>query len=143
MSDSADAYLDLLRVHERLSGEFTTLFRAYRLSQASYNVLRILRGARPEPLGCGEIAARTVTRVPDITRLVDRLGARSLVARERGESDRRVVLIRITDKGLALLKELDEPVERLHEKLLGHLSAAELQQFRRGLARVLARPGDS
>jgi DNA-binding MarR family transcriptional regulator len=96
------------------------------LSQTQYNVLRILRGA-PEGLTCGEIANRMITRDPDITRLLDRLGKRNLVSRRRQAKDRRMVLTRITPEGLAVLARLDRPVQEAHRKQLGHLGRERLQ----------------
>lgn len=106
------------------------------LSTSQYNVLRILRGSS-EGLTCGEISERTVARDPDITRLVDRLGGRGLVKRSRDETDRRVVQVEITRKGLDLLRDLDPHVERMPRALLGHLSQTQLQQLSRLLAEAV------
>ena len=134
----ARAYLNLLRVHEALTGEFDALFKAHGLSQPAYNVLRILRGAGEERLTCGQIAERMVSRVPDVTRLLDRLEKRGLASRARAERDRRVVEAGITPQGLALLGQLDEPVEKLHSTQFSALSEAELSSLDRALAKLLA-----
>ena len=107
------------------------------LSASQYNVLRILRGSHPSGLTCGEIGERTIARDPDITRLVDRLAARGLVLRTRSETDRRVVKVDITRKGLDLLKKLDPHVLQMPRALLGHVSAARLRQLAALLAEVL------
>ena len=62
---------------------FERLFKAHGISEPKYNVLRILRGAGGDGLPCLEIGGRMITRVPDVTRLVDRLEAQSLVRRDR------------------------------------------------------------
>ena len=72
------------------------------LTSSQYNVLRILRGSHPTRLPCSEISERMIARDPDVTRLVDRLGASGLVERVRAEHDRRVVEVGITPKGIAL-----------------------------------------
>ena len=107
------------------------------LSAGQYNVLRILRGSHPSGLTCGEIGERTIARDPDITRLVDRLAARGLVLRTRSETDRRVVKVDITRKGLDLLKKLDPHVLQMPRALLGHVSAARLRQLAALLAEVM------
>jgi DNA-binding MarR family transcriptional regulator len=89
-------------------------------------VLRILRGAI-EGLPCGEIANRMITRDPDITRLLDRLERRGLIARSRETRDRRMVTARITPPGLKLLARLDEPVQEAHRRQLGHLGRERLR----------------
>src|ERR1700730_4158374 len=76
------AFLDLLRTTDMLARGLVQVLKNEDLSSTQYNVLRILRGA-PEGLPCGEIANRMITRDPDITRLLDRLGKRGLISRTR------------------------------------------------------------
>jgi len=97
------------------------------LSATQYNVLRILRGAGRQGLACREVGDRMVTKDPDMTRLLDRLEARGLVARSRERQDRRVITTRITAAGLRLLKDLDRPVAELHERQLGHVPGPRLR----------------
>jgi len=94
-----------------------------------YNVLRILRGARPVPLPTLEIAERMIERTPGITRLLDRLEAKKLVRRDRCESDRRQVLCTITAAGLELLRDVDATVNDIESRSLGRLSDAETRQL--------------
>jgi len=108
------------------------------LTPNQYNVLRILRGSHPSRLACGEIAERMIARDPDITRLVDRLNRRGLVTRGRGRHDRRVVEVGISDKGLQVLRGLDEHVDRFPKAMLGHLGPKKLDQLRMLLDHVLA-----
>jgi DNA-binding MarR family transcriptional regulator len=91
-SAAEEAYLNLLRTTTVLMADFDQLFRQYGVTEQQYNVLRILRGAG-EPLPSLEVASRMITRVPDITRLVDRLETAGLVARRRCTEDRRVVYV--------------------------------------------------
>ena len=125
-----EAYLNLARTWDVLAGEIAaSVFKPAGLSPVQYNVLRILRGAGGGPLACGEIGDRMITRDPDMTRLLDRMEKRGLVSRCRESGDRRVVSVRITDAGLAALKQLDPKVLAAHRKQLGHMSAAELNQL--------------
>ncbi|HEX5574528.1 MAG TPA: MarR family transcriptional regulator, partial [Gemmatimonadales bacterium] len=55
------------------------LKRTEGISQSQYNILRILRGARPNALKISEISDRMITRDPDVTRLIDRLIKQGLV----------------------------------------------------------------
>ena len=120
------AFLDLLRTSDILSRGLVKVLKAEDLSSTQYNVLRILRGS-PDGLPCGEIASRMITRDPDITRLLDRLEKRELIARCRESSDRRTVMTRITLEGLKLLARLDAPVEDAHRRQLGHLGRERLR----------------
>ena len=138
-----EAMLNLLRTADRLQLEFARLFRGHGLSPAQYNVLRILRGEGGAGLPSLEIASRMIASVPDITRLVDRLEAARLVARDRSDRDRRVVRVRITDAGLDRLSRLDEPVLALHRRLLGHLDPIELRALSDLLVKARHRPDDA
>ena len=72
------------------------------------------------------VSERLVTKDSDITRLLNRLEARSLIARARETKDRRVIITRITAAGLRLLASLDKPIERCHHRHLGHLGEKQL-----------------
>jgi DNA-binding MarR family transcriptional regulator len=120
------AFLELLRTTDMLSRGLAGVLKSEDLSATQYNVLRILRGAKAG-LPCGEIANRMITRDPDITRLLDRLEKRGLIARSREAKDRRTVTTRITPAGLKLLARLDEPVYAAHRKQLGHLGRERLR----------------
>ena len=127
------AFLDLLRTADMLTRGADWVLKAEDLSQTQYNVLRILRGT-PQGLPCGEIANRMITRDPDVTRLLDRMEKRSLISRSRESRDRRLVLARITPKGLTLVNRLDEPIQKILRKQLGHMGKDRLQ----ALAELLA-----
>lgn len=141
-SPAEEAYLNLLRTHAVLTAHSEQLFKNHGISPPKYNILRILRGAKRNNEGCDhglpslEIAERMITRVPDITRLVDGLETDGLACRKRCTEDRRVVYVGITEKGLELLEKLDRPLTALHEHLLAHLNPEELSQLNHLLAKA-------
>jgi DNA-binding MarR family transcriptional regulator len=122
------AYLELCRTTDMLSRRLSGLLKLDGLSDTQYNVLRILRGS-PEGLACGEIGNRMITRDPDITRLLDRLETRELIARCRETKDRRMVMAKITAEGLKFLARMDEPVREMHRSQLGHLGRERLREL--------------
>ena len=130
-----EAYLNLLRTHNMLSAAPNRLLKQNALSSAQYNILRILEGNLAEGLPCLEIVSQMVTRVPDITRLVDRLEEAGLVTRNRSLEDRRVVLIALTDKGKLLIGSMHDPLNQIHQDTLGHLSHEELTELNRLLVK--------
>jgi DNA-binding MarR family transcriptional regulator len=127
-SPEETAFLDLFRTCDLLSRGPAEVLKTEDLSPTQYNVLRILRG-EPKGIPCGEIAARMITRDPDITRLLDRLAKRGLIGRRREAKDRRVVLTRITREGLELLARLDGPMQQSHRQQLGHLGRERLKKL--------------
>ena len=130
-----EAMLNLLRTAAVLAEPIDCIFRSADLSAPAYNILRILRG-HGEPLPCGSIAAEMIARVPDMTRLVDRLEKKELVARLRCAEDRRVVPIAITAKGKRLLKKLDPLVLAEHRRSMARLSRQELNTLSRLLTKA-------
>ncbi len=122
-----EAMLSLARTAARLDHDMLDVLRPYRLTPTQYNALRILRGAGPDGLCRNEVRDRLVARVPDATRLLDRLEETGLVVRGREGGDRRFVRARITRKGLDLLGRLDQVVIDLHQQQLGHLGRAKLR----------------
>jgi len=130
-----EAVLNVLRTHDRLQIQFTRLFRQFGLTSSQYNILRILRG-EGNPLPVLEIASRTITVVPGITGLIDRLEEAGLVSRERCSEDRRVIYVALTERGFKTLAALDKPLMALHQKLIGHLSQTELKDLIRLLEKA-------
>jgi DNA-binding MarR family transcriptional regulator len=129
----------LLRTADQLAWRGAEMFKQHGLSPTQYNALRILRGAGTKGLACSEIGERMINRDPDITRLIDRLERRGLVARSREQKDRRVITTRITTEGLEILKKLDRPVEGFHRQLLGPLGERRLRSLLRLLEAVRRR----
>jgi DNA-binding MarR family transcriptional regulator len=138
MSEPAqDAFVALLRAADALTHAPATLLKQHGLTPAQYNVLRILRGAGPDGLRCGDAGARLIQREPDITRLLDRLEKRGLTTRIRARDDRRAVHAVITTAGLELLAGLDQPMLEVHREQFARLSPRRLQDLVRALKLLL------
>ena len=122
-----EAFVALQRTAAVLEHALETELKASGITGTQYNVLRILRGAGAEGLCRSEIGERMVRRVPDVTRLLDRLEDTGFIARARGGEDRRYVTTKITPKGLDALAALDEVIARFLEQHMGPLAADQLQ----------------
>lgn len=122
-----EAFLGLWRTYDRLRALEDELFARYDLTPQQYNALRLLRRDYPDPVRTLDLAARLVSRAPDITRLLDKLEQRHLIARDRPADNRRVVTVGITAAGIELLDQLREPVRDCHARQLGHLPRKELE----------------
>jgi DNA-binding MarR family transcriptional regulator len=136
----AQVYVSMTRTQDQIWNGFVPLLRENHLTHQQYNFLRVLRGGDPRGMPCQAIAERLIYRVPDITRLVDRLEATGLVERARIEQDRRVVLVRLTAKGNELLARLERPVADIHRGQLGHLTRRELSELNRLLLKARVEP---
>ena len=135
-SAEEEAVLNIVRTSDQLQIRFARLLREHGLtSPTQYNILRILRG-EAKPLPILEIASRTITVVPGITGLIDRLELAGFVNLVRCETDRRVIYVALTDQGVKTLADLDEPLHALHHKLLDHLSQGNLKDLTRLLEKL-------
>lgn len=134
-SPDQEVVLQLLRTADRVQLRLERLFRTFGLTASQYNVLRILRG-EGAPLPVLEIAARTITQVPGITGLIDRLERVGLVERRRDETDRRVVRVALAPRAGALLKKIDAPLRDLHRRLAADLTGAEMAELARLLEKM-------
>ena len=134
-----EVYLGLWRTYDRLRAIEDELFSGYELTAQQYNVLRLLKAARPDSVPTLTLADRLVSRAPDITRMIDRLEHRGLVTREKQPGDRRVVRVRITDAGVKLVNDIAGPLAACHARQLGHLKEDELKHLSK-LLREARRP---
>jgi DNA-binding MarR family transcriptional regulator len=134
-----EVYLGLWRTYDRLRALEDELFGRYELTAQQYNVLRLLKAARPDAVPTLTLADRLVSRAPDVTRMIDRLEERGLVTREKQPGDRRVVRVRITETGLKLVSDFAGPLADCHARQLGHLGEADLKRLS-ALLRQARRP---
>src|SRR4029079_12048032 len=124
-SPEQEAFLNLWRTYDRLRAYEDELFAGFDLTPQQYNVLRLLHAAK-ETVPTLALADRLVSRAPDVTRILDKLEARTLIARQRGDADRRTVFVSITPGGRAPLTPIAAPLRACHAKQLGHLPADDL-----------------
>lgn len=131
-----EALLNLMRSADCLHRAMQQRLKPSGLTLTQYNVLRILRAARPAGLTCSSIGRMMITPEPDITRLLARLKAQALLSQERDLHDRRVVWSHITDLGLELLGKLDGLVEQGPRELLQELTREDLHSLTRLLKKA-------
>jgi len=122
-----EAQLNLVRTANILSDAFEQMLKPHGITGTQYNVLRILRGAEPDGLCRNEVSQRLLNRMPDATRLLDRMEEAGLVTRERSTTDRRLVTTRITKKGRQVVDSLDDAADDQHERSLGHMNEQQLR----------------
>lgn len=124
-----EALLNLARTEAVVRGRLERELAPHGLSTTQYNVLRILRGAGKDGLCRNEIGERLISRMPDVSRLLDRMEGAGLVSRVRSTEDRRLVNTRLTESGRALVDELDDTVKQFHQDQLGHMSDTQLRSL--------------
>jgi DNA-binding MarR family transcriptional regulator len=141
-SKAQEVTIALLRTAAIVRRRLARIVETNGITLQQYNVLRILRGARGEPLSALEITDRLIEDTPGVSRLLDRLVAKGLVRRERSAQDRRMLECVITDRGLQILAGLDDAVNRADAEVLKALTVRELTALSRLLARVRHTQGE-
>jgi DNA-binding MarR family transcriptional regulator len=106
----------------------TDFLKPYKLTLQQYNILRILRGKYPEAITVTFIRDRMLDRMSDASRLVEHLRKKELVIRTTAGSDRRRMDVVITEKGLALLEEIEKENDQM-DKRLATLDEQEVVQL--------------
>lgn len=135
-----EAHLNIARTEAVLQEGIERVLKPYGISGTQYNVLRILRGASDGGLCRHEIRDRLLTRMPDVTRLLDRMEEAGLVTRERDTTDRRLVSTQLTPRGRELVDSLDGPIAEEHQRRFGHLGEEQLRTLVR-LLTLVRHPG--
>ena len=133
---AGDALVAMMVAAGSLVRDLDAACQRHGITHDQYNVLRILRGVYPEGHPRGEIAARLISRAPDVTRMLDRLVNRSLVNRGWHPKNRRLSIATITDQGLALLAEVDQLIVREHARYTAGLTDDDLAGLRRACQRM-------
>jgi MarR family transcriptional regulator, 2-MHQ and catechol-resistance regulon repressor len=123
-SEQQKAMLNVLFTANWFKSQQVGLFKPYGISPQQYNILRILRGAK-DRVNMHCVKERMIDRAPNATRLTDKLIAKGLVERERCEDDRRVVYVRISQKGLELLDTMDRKNRAVMQGTEDRLSAKD------------------
>lgn len=97
------------------------------ISLPQYNVLRILRGQKGNPMSVAGLCERMIDKSSNASRIVDKLEARKLVLRKVCDKDRRQVDVIITEKGTALLEDLDKKVPSFKTIMSKQLSSKDAE----------------
>ncbi|MBL4708232.1 MAG: MarR family transcriptional regulator [Flavobacteriales bacterium] len=104
--------------------------KEYQIYEPQFNVLRILRGAKGNPISVNTILEQMVQRSSNVTRIVDKLTQKGLVERTLSDTDRRKMDIIITDKGIELLEKLDKKVFSFHKPMMSNLTQEEAKSLK-------------
>lgn len=88
------------------------------------------------PLSMSHIGKEVSMSKPNVTALVDKLIFQGLAERIHDESDRRIINIKLTKKGLKIKKEIDKTFEKHIYQKLSSLSDAEFKILSDSLCNV-------
>ncbi|MEO8772899.1 MAG: MarR family transcriptional regulator [Gelidibacter sp.] len=119
------ALINILYTASWISSFQNEFFKPFGISRQQYNILRILKGSN-DSLKVQTIKKRMIERSPNVTRLMDKLYAKELIERFPCDEDRRVVYIKITQKGMELLDSISKD---FNQDLLKNITEEEAVQL--------------
>lgn len=129
-----EAIIYLYTESRRLTKEFA---RRANLTGPQLTVIKMLEGIGD--LSLSELSEKIRAQNSTVTGIIDRMEREGLVIRARSTEDRRVVKIKLTEKGSKLAKEIQvEPMEIFRSALEG-LTAAESRDLLRILSKIARR----
>lgn len=120
-----EAVYAIIRTGHWITDSISKELKEYDIYEPQFNVLRILRGAKGNPISVNRILENMVQRSSNVTRIVDKLASKGLVERTLAVEDRRKMDIIITNEGLELLIKLDKKVQDFHRPMMNNLSPEE------------------
>ena len=118
--------INLIYTYNWVEYRMKALMDQHGLTNQQYNILRILKGSDPKPVSTLQIRERMLDKMSDTSRIVDRLVLKGLVVKKACKTDRRLVDVTISEKGKAMLQEM-ERFEADMDGLLSNLNENELE----------------
>jgi len=125
---------DQMRVAGKFFGEFFRKTLTKPLGNNKDFTLLELKGMsaftdRQGEYTMGELSRNAHLPLSNISMIIDRLEKKGLALRGRDTKDRRVVKVRLTDKGKKMLAEFVANREKDLEKILGNLSEKDIKDL--------------
>ncbi len=129
VSIESEIFTSATSFSDQTLAQVSELLSIWGMTPLQYNALRVIYVEDKQDIGIPskEIGSRLYTRVPDVTRLLDRMVDKGWITRERDKINKRVVRSRLTDIGMKLVESAHAPLVELETKQLSHLSDAEKQ----------------
>jgi DNA-binding MarR family transcriptional regulator len=129
-------YLLALASHQA-SGEFLARLKAMGVPVATWRVLGALSDVEGETVSA--LARDVLVNQPTLTKMIDRMARDGLVERAASAGDRRKVLVRITERGRAMVAELRRRAKAHETEVLAAYDPAEVDRLKAMLRTLIAR----
>ncbi len=113
------ASLNIILTNSLLLNSYEEFFKRHDITAQQYNIMRILREHYPKPVSTSVLRNHMLDKMSDTSRLVGRLKTKGLVVVERNVSDKRLVNIVISDKGLELLEQIASEFHKVDNLMQG------------------------
>jgi DNA-binding MarR family transcriptional regulator len=128
-SDNQRITLNFMYTYNWFKEAQKNFFKPYDITSQQFNVLRILRGNYPNPYTTSQVRDRMLDKMSDASRIVDRLVKKGLVIRTVTKTDKRLVDVVISRKGIEILDRIDAPLEDFMAEAFNNLTINEKNLF--------------
>lgn len=129
-----EIFYNIVLIYSHIWDRIAKYLRPYHLTPSQFNALMIIKHQGQEAgLSQSQISKKLIVTESNITRLLEKLEKAGFIAHYAHESDRRVKLIKITQKGSTLLDKIWPG----YEKTMAKFSKGLDRQTRRLLAELL------
>jgi len=127
--------INLLLTSGWLKNEIKEFLDQFEVTQQQFNILRILRGAKGDPMSTNDICEKMIDKMSDTSRIVDRLVAKGLVTKKPCPHDGRKVQVFISGDGKYLLSTIDTKLKNL-DTVFDSLSDKEMSVLNELLEKI-------
>ncbi len=126
-------FMSAIALGDQALAESNKLLSIWGMTALQYNALKVLyvEDSEGEGLPSKEIGQRLYTRVPDVTRLLERMLDKGWITRERDLVNKRVVRSKLTDIGIQLVESAYLPLKESESKQLSHMTDTEKTELTR------------
>ncbi len=125
---------NLVRTASTYNEEMSSALKRFGLDTLKWRVLMLLEDRSPSTVS--EIAMRSVTKMPTLTRVLIRMEEEGLVIRKAMKGDKRVVQVTMTPKALSTLRVVQKIGQKVFESAIEGVNADEGEALTRVLRRM-------
>jgi MarR family multiple gene transcriptional regulator MgrA len=138
-NELSKAGINLIYTGTWLKTLHSDFFKSFGITWSQHNILRILRGQKGRAVNVNTIKERMMDKSSNVSRITEKLQKKKLIDCSQSPDDRRAVNIVITDKGLQLLRTIENRMTEIDD-LLAHLDPDELVMLNTLLDKVRSSP---
>jgi len=132
---------NLARTSATYNEEMSKALKRFHLDTMKWRILMLLNDKSPSSVG--ELARRSVTKMPTLTRVLIRMEDEGLIVRQALEGDKRVVQVTMTPKAVTALRKVQAIGQKIFERAFENISPDDVATMTSLLQRIRANLGRS
>lgn len=137
-----EAFYGLVLVYNILFDRVSAYLKDWRLTPAQFNILMVVdKHGKEKGISQVDISKKLIVTPSNTTRLLEKMETEQLIVRSSLQGDRRVNLVRVTQKGSALLDKVWPGYKKTIQDAVEVLNGDDQRQAAALLLRWLSRLG--